>query len=88
MKSQYIYIDTSVTCFFKNGKCKMKMKILNLHQIDIKRIVTNDGYLLISRNISLYHVIHQMPIKLDPNKLDQRSNVEKKNAKYQQNCRM
>ena len=56
----------------------MKMKILNLHQIVIKRIVKNDGYLLISRNISLYHVIHQMPIKLDPNKLDQRSNVEKK----------
>ena len=64
----------------------MKMKILNLHQIVIKPIVKNDGYLLISRNISLYHVIHQMPIKLDPNKLDQRSNVEKK--MHQQNCRM
>ena len=58
----------SETCFFKNGKCNMKIKILNLHQIVIKRIVKNDGYLLISKNISLYHVIHQMPIKLDPNK--------------------
>ena len=56
----------------------MKMKILNLHQIDLKRIVKNDGYLLISRNISFYHVIHQRPIKLDPNKLVQRSNIEKK----------
>ena len=56
----------------------MKIKILNLQQIVIKRIVKNDGYLLISKNISLYHVIHQMPIKLDPNKLDQRSNIEKK----------
>ena len=56
----------------------MKIKILNLHQIVIKRIVKNDGYLLISKNISLYHVIHQMPIKLDPNKLDQRINIEKK----------
>ena len=56
----------------------MKIKILNLHQIVIKRIVKMDGYLLISKNISLYHVIHQMPIKLDPNKLDQRSNIEKK----------
>ena len=30
----------------------------------------NDGYIMIARNIPLFHAIHQMPIKLDPNRSD------------------
>lgn len=32
---------------------------------------------MISRNISLLHAIPQMPINLDPNRLDQRIDIEK-----------
>ena len=52
----------------------------------------NDGYVMIARNIPLFHAIHQMPIKLDPKRLDQGGGIEetlrKNNAKYHQSCRL
>ena len=47
----------------------------------------NDGYVMLARNIP-----HQMPIKLDPNRLDQGNGIEESlimnNAKYHQSCRL
>ena len=52
----------------------------------------NDGYVMLARNIPLFNGIHQMPIKLDPNRLDQGNGIEESlrvnNAKYQQSCRL
>lgn len=52
----------------------------------------NDGYVMIARNIPLFHEIRQMPIKLDPKRLDHGDGIEetlrKNHAKYHQSCRI
>ena len=72
MKSKYIYTDASVT--------------LKSPPTDYETVKKYYGYLVISKTISLLHAF-QMPIKLDPNRLDQRSDLEKK-LKYHQSCKI
>ena len=48
----------------------MKMKILKFPQLVMKTDRENDDCLMIAKKISL-HAIHQMSIKLNPNRLDQ-----------------
>ena len=52
----------------------------------------NDGYSMISANLPLFQAIKQLPIVLDPSRLDQEGGIEetlrRKNAKYHQSCRL
>jgi len=52
----------------------------------------NDGYYMIATNIPLFQVINQIPIILDPIRLDEGGGIEetlrRNNAKYHQNCRL
>lgn len=104
----YIYIDTSTTFKMANvrplsSNLETDWNKCCLCQIDkdedLKSPPTryetdrdNDGYVMLARNIPLFNGIHQMPIKLDPNRLDQGNGIEESlrvnNAKYHQSCRL
>ena len=51
-----------------------------------------DGYTMIARNVPLFKAINQMPIILEPGRLDQGEGIEetlrKNKAKYHQSCRL
>ena len=51
-----------------------------------------DGYVMIARNVPLFKDINQLPILLDPRRLDKGEGIEdtlrKNNAKYHQSCRL
>ena len=69
MKRQYIYTDASETCNLSSEDLKSPP---TGYETDIRYY----GYLVILKNIPLLHAF-QRPIKLDPNCLDQRSDLEK-----------
>lgn len=52
----------------------------------------HDGYAMIATNIPLFHAINEMPIVLDPVRLDEGGGVEetlrRNKAKYHQSCRL
>ena len=52
----------------------------------------HDGYYMIATNIPLFRGINQLPIILDPIRLDEGSGIEetlqRNNAKYHRNCRL
>ena len=51
-----------------------------------------DGYSKLGTNISLFHTINQLPIILDPSRLDVGDGIEatlrSNNAKYHESCRL
>ena len=51
----------------------------------------HDGYTMIATNIPLFHALNEMPIKLDPARLDDGGGIEetlrRNKAQYHQSCR-
>eukprot|EP00918_Siedleckia_nematoides_P076078 GHVU01166423.1.p1 GENE.GHVU01166423.1~~GHVU01166423.1.p1 ORF type:complete len:146 (-),score=20.78 GHVU01166423.1:1358-1795(-) len=52
----------------------------------------HDGYNMIATNIPLFHALHEMPIVLDPARLDEGEGIEqtmrKNKAQYHRSCRV
>ena len=52
---------------------------------------SSDGYSMIAKNLPQFQAIHQLPIRLDPSRLDEGGGIEetlrRNSAKYHQNCR-
>ena len=52
----------------------------------------HDGYTMIATNIPLFHALNEMPIVLDPARLDEGEGIEqtlrKNKAQYHQSCRV
>lgn len=71
--------------------CQEDKKNENLKSPPTRYHTDQDGYLMIARNIPLFHSINEMPIRLDPTRLDEGHGIEdtlrKNNAKYHQSCR-
>ena len=64
------------------------MNILNLHLHVI--LENDDGYTMVATNASLFHTLNEMPLVLDPARLDEGGVIEdtlkKDKAHYQQSC--
>lgn len=79
--------DWSKCCLCQTKKNE---SLTSPHTNPARRI--EDGYSLLSRNIPQFHSINQMPIKIDPTRLDDGSGIEatlrKNQAQYHESCRL
>ena len=80
--------DWSKCCLCQNEtKEDIKSPPIGLHYT-----YKDNGYAMIANNVPLFHAINELPIVLDPARLDEGNGIEetlKRNkAKYHQSCRL
>ena len=85
--------SSSITDWNKCCLCQSeKGEALKSPPIRYETSEDQDGYSMIARNVPLFKEINQMPIIIDPKRLDEGKGIEEtlrqNNAKYHQSCRL